>query len=279
MATVTRKRPITSRATATKRRRGTAANRRTSKSSGKIANFAVPLVFCLGILFCLGFLGVMGYRTVTASEFFDVKNIDVRGVNRVSKDDVQKIVSANAEKSGVWNADLSEIKARIEKSSSYIKTVAVSRVLPDGIRVNIVERMPKAAVRLDSGDVWVDDEALILGAIGKNEERPPFVMRGWDSKSEGATKDNQNRVKLYQKMLDEWKEFDLSKRVKELQLNDLDDPKAIIEDSGQAVSIDLGKENFAKRLQRGLEITAGRGKEIESVNLSGNREVLGFRGN
>ena len=222
----------------------------------------------------------MGYRTVTASEFFDVKNIDVRGVSRVSKDDVQKIVAANTEKSGVWNADLSDIKARIEKSSSYIKSVAVSRILPDGIRVNIVERIPKAVVRLDSGDVWVDDEALILGAVGKNEERPPFVMRGWDfSKTESAPKENQNRVKLYGKMLDEWKEFDLSKRVKELQLNDLDDPKAIVEDSGQIVSIDLGKENFAKRLQRGLEITAGRGKEIESVNLSGNREVLGFRGN
>ena len=51
----------------------------------------------------------------------------------------------------------------------------------------------------------------------------------------------------------------------------------LVEDSSETVSIDLGKENFGKRLQKGLEIVAGRGKEIESVNLSGNREILGFR--
>ena len=277
MATATRKRTAAPRATAKRRR--SEANRRTTANSGKLANFAVPLVFCLGILFCLGFLGVMGYRTVTASEFFDVKKIDVRGTNHISKDEVQKLVSANTEKTGVWNADLSDIKARIEKMN-YVKTVAVSRVLPDAIRVNISERLPKAAVHLDTGDVWVDDEAAVLGVIGKNEERPPFTLRGWDtSGNQNSNKDNQLRVKLYQKMLDDWKEFDLSKRVKELQLGDIEDPKAIVEDSGLTVSIDLGKENYAKRLQRGLEISAGRGKEIESVNLSGNREVLGFRGN
>ena len=267
--------------TPTAKRRRPARNlpRKTAKNNGNFANIFVPLFFILCILFCLGFLGFMGYRTVTASEFFDVKKVDVRGTARSSKDDIEKIVGGEAEKSGVWNTDLNEIKNRVERLA-YVKSAAVSRVLPDGVRVNVIERVPKAVARINSGDFWVDDEGVILGLVGKNEERPSFFMRGWDeSRAENAQKDNQVRVKMYQKMLEDWRVFDLARRVKEVDLEDLQDPKAIVEDSGMTVSIDLGKENYGKRLQKGLEIVAGRGKEIESVNLSGSREILGFRTN
>jgi hypothetical protein len=259
------------------KRRRPAAVRRTKNGNGKFANFFVPLFFIFCILFCLGFLGIMGYRTVTASEFFEIKKIDLRGVSRASKAEIEKIVASQVEKSGVWNADLNEIKERVEKLA-YVKSVAVSRVLPDGVRVNLVERVPKAVARIKGGDFWVDEEAVILGLVGETEERPPFILRGWDeSKTESALKDNQTRIKMYQKMIADWREFDLAKRVKEVNLEDLQDPKATVEDSSETISIDLGKENFGKRLQKGLEIVAGRGKEIESVNLSGNREILGFR--
>ena len=219
----------------------------------------------------------MGYRTVTASEFFNVKQIDVRGVSRASKSDVEKIVSGETEKAGVWNADLNAIKEKVERLA-YVKSVAVSRILPDGVRINLNERIPQAVMRIKGGDFWIDDEAVILGLVGEQETRPPFVMKGWDeSKNEEAVKDNQTRVKMYKKMLEDWREFELAKRVKEVNVEDLQDPRAIVEDSGETVSIDLGKENYGKRLLKGLEIVAGRGKEIESVNLSGSREILGFR--
>ena len=39
-------------------------------------------------------------------------------------------------------------------------------------------------------------------------------MRGWDeSKTEKAQKENVERVKLYQKMLDEWQNYELAARV------------------------------------------------------------------
>ena len=92
------------------------------------ASFLVPLVFIVGILFCLGFLMFMGYRTVTASAFFDVKKIDIRGVNRVSKEEIEKIVSQRSEKSGVWNANLTAIKDDVEKLMQ-VKSAVVARVL------------------------------------------------------------------------------------------------------------------------------------------------------
>ncbi len=267
----------------TRRKTGTTAarSRRAASSrkqgSGAAAKFVVPFVFAVGILFCLGFLLFMGYRTVTASTFFDVKKIDIRGISRVSKDDIEKIVSRETDKSGVWNADLVTIREDIEKITQ-VKSAVVSRVLPDGLRVNLVEREPRAVIRLERGDLWADDGAVLFDLVGKNDERPPFVMKGWDeSKTDKATKDNQERVKIYLKMLDEWQEFELAKRVSAVNLSDLQAPLVTVQDSGETLTLELSKDNFAKRLQKSLEIIAGRGKEIESVSLNGQKEVLGFR--
>ncbi len=221
----------------------------------------------------------MGYRTVTAAAFFDVKTVDIRGINKIPKEDIEKIVRDSAEKSGVWKADLKEIKDGIEKFT-LVKSVVVSRVLPDGIRVNVNERVPRAVVQLGSGNFWADDDALILGAVEKNDERPPFALRGWnEDKTDKAVKDNQERVKIYQKMLAEWQNFELAKRVDSVDLTDLQEPQAIVRDSGEAVTIILSRENFGKRLQTGLEKIAGKGKEVKSIDLRSQKETFGFRVN
>jgi cell division septal protein FtsQ len=279
MATRTRKTTLKNKPAATpaKRRRTAKPAARRAKSGGNFVNFFVPLFLIFCILFCLGFLGFMGYRTVTASEFFDVKKIDVRGAAYASKSDIEKIVTANTEKSGVWNADLKEIKEKVERLD-FVKSAAVSRVLPDGVRVNLIERVPKAVVRLAGGDFWADDEGVILAAVNKTEANFPFVIRGWDeTKTEKASKENQMRVKLYQKMLEEWKTFELDKRVKVVEMSDLTEPKAIIEDSGESVEIVLAKDNFGKKLQTGLENVAGKGKQVARIDVSDVQPRFTFR--
>lgn len=270
MATTTRKRTVKSKTTPTtaKRRRKTSAVRRTNKSAGNFANFFVPFFFILCILFCLGFLSFMGYRTVTASEFFDVKKIDVRGLNRASKSEIEAIVSGQTEKSGAWNADLNIIKEKVERLS-FVKSAAVSRVLPDGVRVNLIERVPKAIVRINGGDFWADDEGVILALVGKTEERLPFIMRGWDeTKTDEANKDNQARIKVYQKMLEEWRSFDLANRVQAVDLSDMKSPQVFVTEEGEQKTIILAKDNFGKKLQTGLENIAGRGDAVAGIDVS-----------
>jgi len=270
MATTTRKRTVKSKTTPTtaKRRRKTSAVRRTHKSAGNFANFFVPFFFILCILFCLGFLSFMGYRTVTASEFFDVKKIDVRGLNRASKSEIEAIVSGQTEKSGAWNADLNIIKEKVERLP-FVKSAAVSRVLPDGVRVNLIERVPKAIARINGGDFWVDDEGVILALVGKTEERLPFIMRGWDeTKTDEANKDNQARIKVYQKMLEEWRSFDLANRVQAVDLSDVKSPQVFVTEEGEQKTIILAKDNFGKKLQTGLENIAGRGDAVAGIDVS-----------
>lgn len=257
--------------------KGRKTSARRSENTRRIINFLVPAFFILCIVFCLGFLVFMGYRTVTASTFFDVKTVDVRGVTRVSRDEIEKIIRSQSERNGVWNANLEIIRNDIEKLP-FVKSVAVSRVLPDGIQVRVDERIPKAVVRLNAGDFWVDGEAVVLSIVGKNEQRPNFVLRGWDeSRTERAIKDNQERVRLYQKMQNEWGELGIASRVIAVDLSDTKDPLAVVQDSGANVSIHLGKEDYGKRLQKALEVINGKGDKIESLISHGANVVAKYR--
>jgi cell division septal protein FtsQ len=278
----TRKRTPAKKTTAVKpktRRKTSATSRRTTKGAGNFVNFFVPLFFILCIIFCIGFLAFMGYRTVTASSFFDVKKIEVRGTNRVSREEVEKIVRVESEKNGVWNADLQKIREEIEKSN-FVKAAAVSRILPDGIRVNITERNPKAVVRIEGGDFWADEDGVVLVLVGKDEARPPFFIQGWNrEKNEKAQDENKERVKIYLEMLSEWQEYELAKRVRAVDLTRLKEPFAITEDSGEKVAIELENDNLGKRLKDGIKAIAGKGNNYQAVNIEGQNMVLVPRSN
>jgi cell division septal protein FtsQ len=264
---------------AKKHAKATAPRRKGKKGESKFGRYVLPAVLSTVIIGCIGFLVVMGYRTVTASNFFDVKTVDVRGVHRSSGADIQKIVTGQTEKSGAWNADLPDLKMRIEKLP-FIKSAAVSRVLPNGIRVNVVERIPVAVARLQGGDFLIDADGEVLATVNKNDQEFPMVIRGWDeAKSEKATKDNLQRIKLFQKMSAEWSQFDLGSRIREIDLSSLSEPKVVVEDSGAQIPIALQKENFGKILKTALEAIAGKGEKIKSVNAAGVYPVIEYAGN
>jgi len=251
------------------RTRGTAA-------SHGFRRYVIPLAI-LGILGAgIGFFAFSGYQTATASSFFTVRSVNVRGAERTSADDVRRLVIAAAEKPGVWNADLSDIRVRIEKFP-FVKSAAVSRVLPGGIGVNIVERVPAAIVHVTSGNFLVDGEGVMLGAASANDKQFPFILQGWDeSKTEKAGPENLARLKIYRKMLDEWTQFDLASRVKEVNIANPREPAAVIEDSGRAISITLARDNLGKSLKTAIEAVSGKGAKIRSVDAEGVYPVITY---
>lgn len=252
--------------TATRRRKPAT---RTRKSSGKLENFFVPMFFIVCILFCLGFLLFMGYRTVTASSFFEMKNLELRGVERIQAEKIKQIVKSHTVQNGVWNADVNLIKREIEEFR-LAKDVSVSRVLPDTMRIIVDERIPVALVRLDGKDFWVDEEGLLLERVGEKEKRPPFTMFGWDEgENDKAKEKNKKRIELYLKLLEDWKSSDLANRVKAVDLTDLRQPQAIVEKSSKTIEIRLEGEDYVKSLQKGIETVAGSESCIEYVITDG----------
>jgi cell division septal protein FtsQ len=243
----------------------------------RFSQYFLPGLISLVMLVCLVGLIVLGYRTVTASDFFEVKRVDVTGVSRASSDDIRRIVSGQAERTGVWNTDIADLRQKIEKLP-FVKFAAVSRVLPNGVKVVVTERVPIGVVKISSGNFLIDADGELL-APPATEDADLMTIRGWDeTKTERATRDNAARIKLFQKMIAEWGEFALAKRVKEVNLADLQEPQATIEDSGSRISITLARDDLSKSLKSALEAVAGKGDRVKSVNAAGVYPVLEYVG-
>jgi cell division septal protein FtsQ len=237
--------------------------------SAALGKYVIPLTLLTVLLGATVFLAMSGYQTAASSSFFALRSVDVRGNERTAGDDIKRIVTSSVERTGVWNADLSDIRTAIEKFP-FVKAAAVSRVLPGGIRVNITERVPAAVVRLSQGNYLVDGDGTILALATDKNHDLPFVLVGWDeAKSEKAGTENLARLKMYKKMLDEWKQFDLASRVKEVNLSNPRDPIAVFEDSGNPIAVSLGKENLGKGLRSAIEAASGKGGKVKGVNAEG----------
>jgi hypothetical protein len=95
-------------------------------------------------------------------------------------------------------------------------------------------------------------------------------MLGWDTeKSDRAARENAERLKIYEKMLADWRDYDLAVRVKSVDLSNLREPRANLEDSGYPVSIMVGRDNFGRRLSDGIKAIVGKGEIFEGVELMG----------
>jgi cell division septal protein FtsQ len=262
--------------TAKTNRRQRSTTVRSRGASNAFGRFGLPLLISFVLVVALGVVGALFYRSATDSEFFQLATVDIRGNNRTPEDEIRRLVTADVERTGVWNADVSDLRTKIEKFP-FVKTASVSRQLPSGIRVDVVERIPSAAVRLRSGDFLVDEEGTILAALSPNEKTVPFVLLGWDeSKTEKAPTENKKRLTLYRKMLEEWRPYDLSARVKLVDLSNLGEPSAVIEDSGRDISIVLAKERLGQSLKIAIEAVAGKGAKVRSVNSGGIYPVINF---
>lgn len=276
MAAKVRRKSLVDKTPRTGRRKNARGGSKSGEQS-RFGSFFLPLFLSICLLLCLGVLGYLGLQSVTASKFFEAKTVIVRGTERASREDIERVAANLAEKPGVWNADLGEIKAKIEKIP-FVKSASVSRILPSGIRVEIVERVPIAVVRLSNGEMLVDEEANILAPATAKEETLPIMLTGWDeSKTERAIKDNLERVKLYQRMLSEWREGGLISKVSNVDLADLRDPKAVIEDSGLPVTISVGRDSFAQHLKSGVSAIVGKGEMFDGVSLVGSNMILSSR--
>lgn len=259
-----------------RRKRSTTTRRSSNGVSAAFGRFGVPIVVLVFLVGVLGLLTAVYYRSIAESDFFKVRSVDVRGVQRTSSDDVSRTVLGSTEKTGLIDADISEIRTKVEKFP-FVKTASISRQFPSGIRVDIVERLPVAIVRLKSGDHLVDDEGTILDPARSTEPDLPFAIVGWDeAKSEDAFKGNKDRLRLYKKMLDEWSQFGLTTRVKKVDLTRLTEPSAFIEDSGREIAVVLAKDRLGKSLRSAIEVVDGKGSNVRSINVVDLTPIINF---
>lgn len=243
----------------------------------------VPTVMKLVLALVIGVLIFAGYRSAASASFFQVRRVEVQGASRVSSEDVQDTLRKEAERSGVWNADLKSMSARVERLP-WVRTAVISRVLPDGIRVRITERIPRAVVRTASGRFrWVDEDAVLLGEMLPTDQIPAFFLRGLtEEDSEMAQRENRERVLKFMELQRDWDAAGLSERVSEVNLIDVRDVRAQLAGDSSQIEVRLGSQDHGKRLKDALDVLDGqrqtpRGSLVSYIDLSqGKRAIVGL---
>jgi len=243
----------------------------------------LPSFLKIALAIVAGVLVFAGYRAAASASFFKVRNIEVQGTSRVSAGEIQALVRRDVEPSGVWKADLPSLSAKLEKLP-WVRSVVVSRVLPDGIRVRVSERVPRAVVRTASGRFrWVDEDAVLLGEMLPTDQIPPFFLRGLNEDDAAANRnENRERVQKFMELQRDWDAAGLSERVSELNLIDIHDIRAQLAGDSSQIEVRLGSQDQGNRLKKALEVLDGQrqtahGGLISYIDLSqGRRAIVGL---
>jgi cell division protein FtsQ len=243
----------------------------------------VPLALRIGVAAIIALIAFVGYRAAASASFFQVRTVETRGASRASVDDIKNAVRRDVSETGVWRADLQQLSSHLERLP-WVRTAVVTRVLPDGIRVRITEREPKAVVRTSAGRfMWVDDDAVYLGEMSPTDQMPAFFLRGWnEDNSNTAQAENRDRVRKFLELQRDWSGQGISERVSEVNLLDLRDVRVQLANDDSQIEVRLGGQDQSARLGKALSVLdaqrqTARGPLISYIDLTqGKRAIVGL---
>lgn len=243
----------------------------------------VPLALRIGVFAIIGLIAFVGYRAAASASFFQVRSVETRGVSRASADDIKNTVRRDVSETGVWRADLPALSKHLERLP-WVRTAIVTRVLPDGVRVRITEREPKAVVRNAAGRfIWVDDDAVYLGEMSSTDQMPAFFLRGWnEDNTTAAQTENRERVRKFLELQRDWSAQGVSERVSEVNLLDLRDVRVQLAGDDSQIEVRLGGQDQVARLGKALSVLdaqrqTSRGPLISYIDLTqGKRAIVGL---
>ncbi|MCI0387452.1 MAG: FtsQ-type POTRA domain-containing protein [Acidobacteria bacterium] len=230
-------------------------------------------------LLAIGGLVVLFYL-FAGSRFFALKGVDVRwpaakteGKSLLSASEVEAMVKPQVLR-GVLNADLEKIREELEKYP-LIREAQVARLLPDRLRVSIVERQPVALALKGNPNagarsvVCVDDEGVMFGDSSYWRGKPwPPLISGLAEDGDDAKERNRQWIMTYKRLMAELDQTQppVSSRIGEIQFDEDQGVRLILTDSKLGVLI--GKEDFRIRLNVALDILdAIKRKDLDTLNV------------
>lgn len=142
-----------------------------SKKTGKAVNskekqkflrvITVLIIICLALI-AVGFASIGVSRALfTKNNRLVLRRIELKGMSPEREKSMIKYLKLNLYEDNLFSIDIADIRKKIEKIS-YIKSASVYRVLPDTIKINIVQRVPLAYLFKYSSKWVIDEDSIVL---------------------------------------------------------------------------------------------------------------------
>ena len=214
------------------------------------------------LLVCMG-LGVAGLSMARSYLLHDERfmipssaSIEVEGNAHVTRAQLLGIFGGDVERN-IFTVSLDERRAELERLP-WIAHATVMRLLPNRMRVSIVERTPVAFVRQGSHIGLVDGNGVLLDmpVDAKSREHYSFpVVTGISGNDPVSTR--AARMKIFERFTSELDGAGekttgekISQELSEVDLANPEDVQALIPDHSTEILVHFGEDNFLERYRR-----------------------------
>jgi len=178
-------------------------------------------------------------------------NIQATGLAEVSRAEMLPVFGEDVGRN-IFFVPLSERRKQLEQIP-WVERATVMRLLPDQIRVSVVERKPVAFVRQGSQIGLVDGNGVLLSmpaAMMSHHHYSFPVVTGIDSHDPIASR--KNRMATYLRLVGELDANGphLSDQLSEIDLTDPEDARVLMPEQGTDILAHFGEDHFLERYQR-----------------------------
>jgi cell division protein FtsQ len=178
-------------------------------------------------------------------------NIEASGLNEVSRAEMLPVFGEDIGRN-IFFVSLSERRSKLEEIP-WVERATVMRVLPDRIRVQVVERQPVAFVREGQQIGLVDASGVLLAmpAAMMAQHHYSFpVLTGIDPRDPLDAR--KGRMAVYERLLAELDANNqhLSEQISEIDLTDPQDARVLMPEQGEDILAHFGEDRFLERYQR-----------------------------
>jgi cell division protein FtsQ len=175
-------------------------------------------------------------------------SIQTAGNSELSRADLLSVFGSDIGRN-IFFVPLGERAAQLQ-AIPWVKHATVMRVLPDQLRVSIVERKPVAFLRIGSSISLIDAEGVVLSMTPELMARHHFnfpVITGMDPGIPLAMR--AQRMQLYQRFLSALAASGphVTDQISEIDLADPEDVRATFSYGGHELLLHFGDTNFAAR--------------------------------
>jgi len=205
----------------------------------------------------VGLLVVFGvYRIASVATHAHILHVDrilVRGNQRLSKGEVLAVLSGLQGESLV-SADLDHWRKQL-MASPWVRDAALRRSLPSTVEVVVWEREPVSVARINGEMYLVDDRGVIIDQYGPQYEDLdlPIVDGLAAGPGEDGSLTDEVRADLAGRVIAAVRSKPaLAKRLSQIDVTDSHNATVIL--TGDPAVIQLGDEQFLKRLQSYVEL-------------------------
>jgi cell division protein FtsQ len=178
-------------------------------------------------------------------------SIETAGLTQVTRAEMLPVFGEDIGRN-IFYIDLAERRRQLEEIP-WVERATVMRLLPDRIRVDVVERQPVAFTRHGQQIGLVDASGVLLTMPASTMARHHYsfpVLTGIDARDPLPSR--RARIALYQRLL---AELDgngqhISEQISEIDLTDPEDARVFMPEQGADILAHFGEDHFLERYQR-----------------------------